>query len=594
MATKRSKDYFRKSKTGKLVHVQGHAYDVDADFEAVFGGTKAEPAPKAEPQPFVAPESLNDDFEAAFGKAEPAPKAAGPVAGEKVAFKDVKPGMKFKHKFSTGMYSVTEVNGPDLLATNESGAIYAWNSNEWAAVGYVYVGNDGFQVGDTKTENGVTYVFNANSRWEKQGGAPATPSKSILDWKGKDTPTVDYGGVKASFGKFGLEPAVELTFPMISTTSKGKVISDLSALGIKAHWMPIKKKLQVRIGGMPSASGKAKAKALDLYLTATFGKGATAANQAAETPKKPTPAFAPTTAGAPPKNDEATNANAWKKISDKKGSNPGGVYTDPEGKKWYVKFPATQDIAKNEVLANKLYAAAGVSVPVLDLVRINGEIGVASEWEDGLKKDKAGLIQAGIRREFGVDAWLGNWDVVGMEYDNALISPSGRVVRIDQGGALLYRAQGAPKAAGEFGDTVPEIDTMRSASSNAQAAAVFGGMTGEEIAESIAPIMLIENHDIETIVASWGPGDSVSKAALTQKLLKRKAYLLRRFPASAPVPKANIKATPNFLEWNGPGAGLSTKAPLNRSAAQGPALSEAEISDIVAFIRTLSDGFVAP
>jgi cytochrome c peroxidase len=38
----------------------------------------------------------------------------------------------------------------------------------------------------------------------------------------------------------------------------------------------------------------------------------------------------------------------------------------------------------------------------------------------------------------------------------------------------------------------------------------------------------------------------------------------------------------------------TTKAPFNRSAAQGPALSEAEISDIVAFIRTLSDGFVAP
>lgn len=38
----------------------------------------------------------------------------------------------------------------------------------------------------------------------------------------------------------------------------------------------------------------------------------------------------------------------------------------------------------------------------------------------------------------------------------------------------------------------------------------------------------------------------------------------------------------------------STKAPFNRSAAQGPALSDTEINDIVAFLRTLSDGFVAP
>lgn len=37
-----------------------------------------------------------------------------------------------------------------------------------------------------------------------------------------------------------------------------------------------------------------------------------------------------------------------------------------------------------------------------------------------------------------------------------------------------------------------------------------------------------------------------------------------------------------------------TKAPFNRTAAQGPALTEAEIADVVAFLRTLSDGYQAP
>ena len=37
----------------------------------------------------------------------------------------------------------------------------------------------------------------------------------------------------------------------------------------------------------------------------------------------------------------------------------------------------------------------------------------------------------------------------------------------------------------------------------------------------------------------------------------------------------------------------TTKAPFNRTAAQGPVLSEAEIADVVAFLRTLSDGFLA-
>lgn len=35
----------------------------------------------------------------------------------------------------------------------------------------------------------------------------------------------------------------------------------------------------------------------------------------------------------------------------------------------------------------------------------------------------------------------------------------------------------------------------------------------------------------------------------------------------------------------------TTKAPFNRTAAQGPVLTEPEIADVVAFLRTLSDGF---
>lgn len=37
-----------------------------------------------------------------------------------------------------------------------------------------------------------------------------------------------------------------------------------------------------------------------------------------------------------------------------------------------------------------------------------------------------------------------------------------------------------------------------------------------------------------------------------------------------------------------------TKAPFNRTAAQGQVLTEAEIADVVAFLRTLSDGYQAP
>ena len=37
----------------------------------------------------------------------------------------------------------------------------------------------------------------------------------------------------------------------------------------------------------------------------------------------------------------------------------------------------------------------------------------------------------------------------------------------------------------------------------------------------------------------------------------------------------------------------NTKAPFNRKRSDGPLLSEAEIDDLLAFLRTLNDGFVA-
>jgi cytochrome c peroxidase len=51
-------------------------------------------------------------------------------------------------------------------------------------------------------------------------------------------------------------------------------------------------------------------------------------------------------------------------------------------------------------------------------------------------------------------------------------------------------------------------------------------------------------------------------------------------------------ALPNDLPTRYQGNIEKVKAPFNRSPADGPALTEAEVNDIVAFLRTLSDGFV--
>ncbi|OYU46054.1 MAG: cytochrome-c peroxidase [Burkholderiales bacterium PBB4] len=50
---------------------------------------------------------------------------------------------------------------------------------------------------------------------------------------------------------------------------------------------------------------------------------------------------------------------------------------------------------------------------------------------------------------------------------------------------------------------------------------------------------------------------------------------------------------PNDLPLQYLGNLETTKAPFNRTAAQGPVLNDTEIADLVAFLRTLSDGFQA-
>lgn len=221
----------------------------------------------------------------------------------------------------------------------------------------------------------------------------------------------------------------------------------------------------------------------------------------------------------------------WPQTGSQKGSNPGGRFKAPDGSEWYCKFPASEDHVKNEVLAAKLYEAAGVKVPELRTVSKGGKLGVASRWVDGVSKGSPAELSAaaGAFEGFAVDAWVGNWDAVGMATDNLLIEKGGAAVRIDVGGALLFRAQGAPKGAA-FGTEVGEIDSLRGksldpAKNNAQAAAVFGKMTNLQVAQSAARVLAISQEEIESACSTFGPGSVADRAALAKKLLMRRAYM---------------------------------------------------------------------
>lgn len=262
-----------------------------------------------------------------------------------------------------------------------------------------------------------------------------------------------------------------------------------------------------------------------------------------------------------PKGKPATHRTAPMKLAEMPyhapkpgGSNPGGIHKDADGNLWLIKgTKGNPDMARNEVLAARLYNAAGASAPQMRLVELGdqygGGIGVASRMVDGkLSKPNTNELSAALAREhFAIDAWLANWDAVGLGFDNIAITTKGEAMRIDPGGALLYRAQGTPKGAA-FNKLATEWDTMRDPKINPQNAAIFGKMTAGELAESAAKLSTISDDTITKLVNEYGPGDAKGKAALVDTLLARKQAILqagqKAYPGLFNAAVAELNGTP--------------------------------------------------
>lgn len=123
-----------------------------------------------------------------------------------------------------------------------------------------------------------------------------------------------------------------------------------------------------------------------------------------------------------------------RQIGPQQGSNFGGVFRDARtGEIWYVKTSPTQAHAQNEILAAKLYQAAGIDVPELRLITLDGRRAVASRFLDDLARADVHTLSKtrGVREGFAVDAWLANWDVCGAGFDNLLVrhgtGPTGEI-----------------------------------------------------------------------------------------------------------------------------------------------------------------------
>ncbi len=226
-------------------------------------------------------------------------------------------------------------------------------------------------------------------------------------------------------------------------------------------------------------------------------------------------------AGSPP---DLTGA---KKVGKQGGFNPGGTYETPDGKKYYVKQQKSAKHARNEATAAALYREMGVPIPAVsvhDSSPVGDLTGTVTSTEiipGAVPFDpKNPAHVAAVRRGFAVDAWLANWDAIGSSYNNVLVGPDGQVYRVDAGGAMEFGGAGGPKGA-KFGDTVGEIDTLRNPSMNPAAAKIFGGMTDEELIDSMSQMESITPEKIREIVKAQGGDD-----ALAEKLIKRRQSIL--------------------------------------------------------------------
>jgi len=217
------------------------------------------------------------------------------------------------------------------------------------------------------------------------------------------------------------------------------------------------------------------------------------------------------------------------KVSGPLGSNPGGIYEDKAGQRYYIKVPSDKNRAVNEVIAAKLYELAGVAVPKIDFINANGQLGVISKWVNGIERTLATPEHKGTYEGFVTDAWLANWDTVGDGYDNLLSTSDRKAIRVDVGGALLYRARGEAKG-NKFGSSVTEIDTLRDPSVNAPAASVFSSIKPSDLLVSAAKVTQITDGDIAHIVNTYGSmWDINTREKLISTLIDRREYIADRF-----------------------------------------------------------------
>jgi hypothetical protein len=171
------------------------------------------------------------------------------------------------------------------------------------------------------------------------------------------------------------------------------------------------------------------------------------------------------------------------------GSTGAQLVRDPKtGKEYVKKTGSSPDHIREEFYAEEAYRALGVPIPKSKLyddgtnpVKLSEYLPNARPLNSLTGKEKEDAI-AKIKEGFAVDALMGNWDSVGLSQDNILVDADGNPWRVDVGGSLRFRAQGAAKKGDQWNEYPTELWSMRESS---QGKPVYGDLNIRQISDQV-------------------------------------------------------------------------------------------------------------
>jgi hypothetical protein len=274
----------------------------------------------------------------------------------------------------------------------------------------------------------------------------------------------------------------------------------------------------------------------------------------------------------------ALNTSKWRNVGRGKertkasspDAPPNYIAQSPDNQKFYIKIDDSRIIA-SEMIANKLYELAGIPVPKQSYVLLEGgRVGLASHWvpdaqqlfqsPEEAEAATAETLPKYVGEGFGMDAWLGNYDVIGgttlgnMHYRPGPEGPE--AMRIDVGASMGFSGWGMPKPGQDqptehegrvsWGDRANELHYMldpelsrRGKPSQYHAALVYSKFQNDRLRESIQRLQAISDNDIDRIVYTYataatpqGPVkllDDKAAHAMAATLKARRNYILANY-----------------------------------------------------------------